>query len=58
MGGELRRMLVGGTHGSALLVTFMGVFLKKAILVESSEMRRVESSRSFATLIASLPVSF
>jgi len=51
-------MLVGETHGSALLVTFMGVFLKRAMLVESSEMTRVESSRSFATLMASLPVSF
>ena len=46
------------THGSVLAVTWRGVFLKVEISVESCATRRADSSRSFATLVASLPVSF
>jgi len=46
------------THGSLLLVTAIGVFLKAEILLASSAMNLAESSRSFATLVASFPVSF
>jgi hypothetical protein len=46
------------THGSVLLVTAMGVFLKDEMPLVSSAMRRVESSRSLATFVASFPVSF
>ena len=45
-------------YGSLLAVTPMGVFLKTEILVERSLMNFAESSRSLATLAASLPVSF
>jgi len=50
-------MLVGESHGSAFLVTFIGVFLKRAMPIESSEMRRVECSRSFATVRVTLIAS-
>ena len=46
------------THGSVLAVTWRGVFLKVETSVESWATRRADSSRSFATLVASLPVSF
>lgn len=46
------------THGSVLAVTCSGVFLKVEISLVSWATRRVDSSRSFATLVASLPVSF
>ena len=45
----------GGTYGSVLLVTAIGVFLYEEMLLA---MYRVESSRSFATLVASFPVAF
>lgn len=48
----------GGTNGSVLLDTAMGVFLYEEILLASSAMYLVESSRSLATLVASFPVSF
>lgn len=41
---ELRRMLVGEDHGSAFLMMFMGVFLRRAMPVESLEMRHREFS--------------
>jgi hypothetical protein len=46
------------THGSVLFVTAIGVFLKTDISLASSPMYLAESSRSFATLVASFPVSF
>jgi hypothetical protein len=45
-------------HGSVLAVTCSGVFLKVLMSVASWATRRADSSRSFATLVASLPVSF
>lgn len=45
-------------HGSDLAVTCSGVFLKVLISVASWATRRADSSRSFATLVASFPVSF
>ena len=46
------------TYGSLLDVTPIGVFLKTEMLVARSLMNLAESSRSLATLAASLPVSF
>ena len=46
------------TYGSVLLVTAIGVFLYAEMLLASSEMYLVESSRSLATLVANFPVSF
>ena len=48
----------GRAYGSVLLVTAIGVFLYAEMLLASSAMYLVESSRSFATLVASFPVSF
>jgi len=46
------------TYGSDFAVTLIGVFLNMLILVERSPIILAESSRSLATLVASLPVSF
>jgi len=45
-------------YGSSLVDTVMGEFLKMAMFLAKSEMSLVESSRSRATVVASLPVSF
>jgi hypothetical protein len=45
-------------YGSVLAVTCSGVFLNVWMSVVSWATRRADSSRSFATLVASLPVSF
>jgi len=49
---------MAASHGSVLAVTCNGVFLKVLMSVASWATRRADSSRSFATLVASLPVSF
>ena len=49
---------IAQAHGSVLAVTCSGVFLKVLMSVASWATRRADSSRSFATLVASLPVSF
>jgi hypothetical protein len=53
-----RREGEGGAYGSLLAVTPIGVFLKTEMLVARSLMSFADSSRSLATLAASLPVSF
>lgn len=56
--GVFRRMKPSSTHGSLLFDTLIGVFLKMLTLVASSPIILVDSSRSLATLVANLPVSF
>lgn len=47
-----------GSYGSLLAVTPIGVFFNTEMFVARSLMSFAESSRSRATLAASLPVSF